>query len=37
MVMLVNIALLTVLRRREQWAVFRRTFAVRDISYYVGV
>jgi hypothetical protein len=37
MVMLVSIALLTVSRRREQWAVFLWTFAVWDISYYAGL
>lgn len=37
MVMLVTIALLTVSRRREQWAVFLWTFAVWDISYYAGL
>ena len=37
MVMLVSIALLTVSRRREQWAVFLWTFAVWDISYYGGL
>ena len=37
MVMLVTIALLTVSRRREQWAVFLWTFAVWDISYYGGL
>jgi len=37
MVMLASIALLTVSRRREQWAVFLWTFAVWDISYYGGL
>src|SRR5215469_16892220 len=37
MVMLVSIALLTVSRLREQWAVFLWTFAVWDISYYAGL
>jgi hypothetical protein len=37
MVMLVSIALLTVSRRREQWAVFLWIFAVWDISYYAGL
>jgi len=37
MVMLVSIALLTVSRRRERWAVFLWTFAVWDISYYAGL
>jgi hypothetical protein len=37
MVMLVSIALLTVSKRREQWAVFLWTFAVWDISYYAGL
>ena len=36
-VMLVSIALLTVSRWREQWAVFLWTFAVWDISYYAGL
>lgn len=36
-VMLVSIALLTVARARERWAVFLWTFALWDISYYAGL
>jgi hypothetical protein len=37
MVMLVSIALLTVVKPREQLAIFLWTFAIWDISYYAGL
>ena len=37
LVMLVSIAMLAAARARERWAVFLWTFALWDISYYVGL
>ncbi len=37
MIMLVSVALLTVKTTRERWAIFLWTFAIWDISYYLGL